>query len=173
MSLGRTCDDCLKDTGIRQVTVGATYQGHLKELIRRLKFDRTQSAAILCAELILAQFGSTSDVDAVTAVPVSPTRFRERGCNQSALIARIMAKRTGGPYAETLRRSSGGHQIGLGRHERLAAIYGAFTPIRRLDGLRVLVIDDVLTIGATLAECAAVLSSVGARTVSAATVARR
>lgn len=173
MTLGRSCDDCLEDAGIQQVTVGATYQGHLKELIRRLKFERSQSAATLCADLILAQLDPSSVVDAITAVPVSPTRFRERGYNQSALIARLVAKRSGVPYVETLRRSSNGHQIGLGRHERLAAIHGAFAPLRRLDGLRVLVIDDVLTTGATLAECASVLSSVGAKSVTAATVARR
>jgi len=170
---GNTCSDCSEVGGLTRVTAAAIYRGPMKELIRILKFKRGRSAANVAARLILQQLPPSLDLDVVTAVPISPSRYRERGYNQSELIAKIIARRLGVPYRSTLMRSSTAHQIGLSRLDRLAAIKGSFQTIRRLDGQRILVVDDVLTTGATLSECAAVLSSAGAASVQGATVARR
>jgi len=170
---GATCRGCLDTGGLMRVTSGAVYQGPVKELIRILKFKRGRSAARVAAWLILQQLPAALDMDLVTAVPISPSRYRERGYNQSELIAKIISRRFGLPYRQTLMRSTSAHQIGLGRSDRLAAIRGSFQAIRSVDGQRILVIDDVLTTGATLAECAAVLSAAGAKSVEGATVARR
>ena len=170
---GATCNGCSEADGLRQVTSAAVYRGSAKELIRILKFKRGRSAAGVAARLILQQLPAGLDVDMVTAVPISPSRYRERGYNQSELIAKIIARQIGRPYRPALMRSTSAHQVGRGRNERLEAIRGSFQSIRAVDGQRILVIDDVLTTGATLAECAAVLSAAGASCVQGATVARR
>lgn len=170
---GITCLVCLETSELTQVSCGAIYHGAVKELIRVLKFKRGRSAAGVGAQLILQQLPRNVGIDMVTAVPISPARYRERGYNQSEQIAKIISQQLGVPYRSTLMRSSSAHQVGRGRGERLAAIRGSFKLIRSVDGQRILVIDDVLTTGATLAECAATLSAAGAASVQGATVARR
>ncbi len=170
---GDTCTGCREVGGLTRVTSAAVYGGPVKELIRVLKFKRGRSAAGVAARLILQHLPAVADFDLVTAVPISPSRYRERGYNQSELIAKIIASQVGVPYRSALMRSTSVHQIGRSRSERLAAIRGSFQAIRPVDGRRILVIDDVLTTGATLAECAAVLSAAGASSVQGATVARR
>lgn len=170
---GSTCNGCREPGGLFRVISGGLYRGPVKELIRVLKFKRGRSASRVAARLILVQLGYAGGIDAVTAVPISPSRYREHGYNQSELIAKLIARQIGVPHRTTLMRSTSAHQVGRGRSERLAAIQGSFQAIRRLDGQRILVVDDVLTTGATLAECAAVLSAAGAASVHGATVARR
>lgn len=96
----------------------------------------------------------------------------ERGYNQSELVARLVARRLGVPYCPMLGRVTSEHQMGLGRHERLEQIQGAFFALRPVPGARVLVVDDVITTGATLSECATTLSAAGAQLVWGAVVAR-
>ncbi len=170
---GSTCNGCREAGGLLRVASGGLYRGPVKELIRVLKFKRGRSASRVAARLILAQLGDTAGIDVVTAVPISPSRYRERGYNQSQLIAKLIARQIGVPYRSTLMRSTSAHQVGRSRSERLAMVQGSFRAIRRQDGQRILVVDDVLTTGATLAECTAVLSAAGAASVQGATVARR
>jgi ComF family protein len=166
----RTCANCSRHTKLSAMTVGAYYDGAVKDLVLKLKFDRSASAAATAAKLILRDL--PADFDMVTAVPVSPARRRERGYNQAELIARAVARQAGKPYQETLMRASADHQLGRGRSDRFAQIKNVFAPLRLLAGERVVVIDDVLTTGATLEECAVVLRASGAKRVSGAVVAR-
>ena len=170
---GITCATCLPSSALYQVTVAARYQGPVKELVRMLKFERGRSAAETAARLIIACFPGPPSVDVVTAVPIPAARYRERGYNQSALVGRLVARHFGLPYSATLERVGSGHQVGHGRHERLAAVRGTFSPMRPLPGLRVLSVDDVLTTGATLDECARLLRTSGAVAVQGAAIARR
>jgi ComF family protein len=154
------------------VSVGAYYEGSVKEMILQLKFYRLRSAERAAAELVLRTIPAGLDVDSVTSVPVSPGRYRERGYNQSELVARLVAKRLGLPYRPMLGRATSVHQMGVGRRARLEQISGAFFAYRHLRGDRVLVVDDVVTTGATLSECAATLFAAGADFVWGAVVAR-
>ncbi len=137
-----------------------------------LKFQRQRAAAQVAATLIVAALPPGLRLDAVTAVPVAPARYRERGYNQSALIARFVARRLALPCRTLLVRANARHQLGRGRAERLEQIQGAFYAPARLNGERLLIVDDVLTTGATLAECARSLRTAGSGPVWAATVAR-
>lgn len=170
---GATCVECRPLTRLAGVSVGTGYDGAVKELIWRLKFHRLREAAEVAAFLVVKALPKDLVPDVVTSVPVAPVRYRERGYNQSELVARQVAARLGLPYTSLLGRVNAVHQIGLGREERLEQIDGAFYSMRNLSGQRVLVVDDVVTTGATLSECAKTLAAAGTSEVWGAVVARR
>jgi ComF family protein len=169
---GKTCEECLAQTRLLGVSVGAGYEGAVKELVLRLKFHRLRLAAVAAAGLVLREAGSWPAVDVVTSVPVAAGRYRERGYNQSELVAREVARRLGLPYRGLLGRTTATHQIGLDRRSRIEQVSGAFYGVEQLEGQRVCVVDDVVTTGATLSACAEVLTAAGAAGVWGAAVAR-
>jgi ComF family protein len=115
-------------------------------------------------------------VDVVVPVPLHPARFRERGYNQAELIARPLARHVGLPCRSFLlvRTRPRPDKLRLTLRERWRSVRGAYA-IRqgtRVDNLRVLLVDDVLTTGATLDACSRALKRAGASYVAALTVAR-
>ena len=115
---------------------------------------------------------------ALVPVPLAPARMRERGYNQSALLARGLAARWGLPVWEDVleRARATSAQARLTRDERLGNVAGAFRPgagaPSRLRGRHVVLVDDVVTTAATLSACAAALVAGGARIVSCVTFGR-
>jgi len=113
--------------------------------------------------------------DAIVPVPLHPARERERGFNQAELLAEWLSEHLSLPCHPALQRV---HytttQTAFDRFERMQNLRGAFRLRKKADvrNLRVLLIDDVLTTGSTLSECARVLKGAGARAVYAATAAR-
>jgi ComF family protein len=169
---GKTCKPCLKLTMLAGVSVGAFYGGAVKDMILQMKFHRLRSSDETAAEIVMRCLPKDLLADLVTSVPVSPGRYRERGYNQSELMARAVAQRLGLPYYSLLGRLTSTHQIGLDRSTRARQVAGAFRATKRLEGQRVLLVDDVVTTGATLSECSATLSGAGAEYVWGAVVAR-
>jgi ComF family protein len=115
------------------------------------------------------------EADIVTSVPLSKRRLRLRGYNQAELLAKTIAHGLGLPYQELLvRKRHVKEQSRLKREERLTNVLGAFAPIDGLDlgGKRVLLVDDVLTTGATTSECSRALLKAGASSVYVLTMAR-
>ncbi len=113
--------------------------------------------------------------DAIVPVPLHPARERERGFNQAALLAELLAASTNVPLRSVLERTRyTTTQTAYDRAERMENLHGAFRLRKNRDvrDLRVLLIDDVLTTGSTLSECARVLKGAGAISVHAATAAR-
>ena len=112
--------------------------------------------------------------DLVVPVPLHPARQRERGFNQAALLTRTL-RRDGLALGDVLQRTRyTTTQTQFDRSERMENLRGAFR-LRRgsnVQGLRMLLVDDVLTTGSTLSECASVLKKNGALSVHAVTVAR-
>ena len=113
--------------------------------------------------------------DVIVSVPLHPTRERERGFNQAALIAELLAPSAAVPMRPVLERVRyTTTQTAYDRAERMENLRDAFRLRKKQDvrGLHVLLIDDVLTTGSTLSECARVLRRAGAVSVHAATAAR-
>lgn len=114
----------------------------------------------------------TEERSAIVPVPLSASRLRERGFNQSALIATALAQLWGIPcWLDALHRAvSARSQTELTPGERLTNVAGAFSvPVRTvlsLRGAHVMLLDDVVTTGATLRACASALFASGARTIS-------
>ncbi len=113
--------------------------------------------------------------DALIPVPLHPTRQRERGFNQAELLSELLSNRAGiRTHAALQRVRYTTTQTAFDRTERMENLHNAFRLRKNADvrGLRVLLIDDILTTGSTLSECARVLKAGGALSVHAATAAR-
>ena len=113
--------------------------------------------------------------DVIVPVPLHPARERERGFNQAALLAELLAAKAALPLRAVLERIRyTTTQTAYDRAERMENLHDAFRLRKNRDvrELRVLLIDDVLTTGSTLSECARVLKAAGAISVHAATAAR-
>jgi len=155
------------------------YAGPIREGIHVLKFDPEPALApelgAMIADAVERQpFRETPGV--VVPIPLHRRRRRRRGFNQAELLARMVSRRLAVPLeTRTLRRvRDTPSQIGQGKAARRRNVRGAFRcrSGRRLAGVRVLLVDEVLTTGATLAEAARALRRAGALGVTAAVLAR-
>ncbi|MBE3087737.1 MAG: ComF family protein [Chloroflexi bacterium] len=176
--LAPLCPECKREPPpFTRAFSRSLYEGKMEGLVRRLKFqDAPQLAeplACLMAEEWRERGLQSQPFDLVTAVPLSKASLSRRGYNQAALLARTLARELGLPYRESLRKvRRTAAQARLGREQRLTNQRGAFTVSAPLAGERVLLIDDVMTTGATARECATTLMTGGAGEVWVYTLAR-
>lgn len=144
-------------------------EGVARKAVHGLKYQNLRSVAPLMGGLLtecLRAQGVSGDI--LVPVPLHPRRLRQRGYNQAELLAREVGRRLGVPVDRGVLkrvRHSPPQARAASREERHANVAGAFQARRELRGLRVLVLDDVTTTGATLAACAAVLQAAGAESV--------
>ena len=155
----------------RLVTLGPP-EGTLGQLVRKLKYERDLSCAAPLGELLAAQAGLvpgwSGRIDAVIPMPLSRQRWRERGFNQAAVLARPVARELRCPLRAGWlhRRGVEGSQVGQGarsRRSRLARRH--FEPAAEVFGRNLLLVDDVVTTQATLKASAGALRRAGARKV--------
>lgn len=185
--------------GVR-VWAPVAYEGPARALVRALKFRGAWAAAEAMAAQIVAnapenifsegrrpwprargrclephrfeKAATSGEAWVLVPVPLHPRRLRRRGYDQAALLARALAERTGLATARCLERGgSAGAQVGRGRADRLAGPPGEIRVATAVPP-RVLLVDDVVTTGGTLAACAAALRGAGAREVAAVAYAR-
>lgn len=187
---GAVCDACWRAVRadgapfvvprLAHARAAGAYDGALREIVHALKYQgRTSLASPLAALIVEHCAGVFDGADALVPVPLHPSRERERGFNQAALIARALPL----PFADLLRRvRATPSQTDLPADARRANVRGAFEATSRLSvfGRRrnmhgpgtVVLVDDVATTGATLGECARVLRASGVTEVRAVVVAR-
>jgi len=152
------------------------FEGSIRKAVHRVKYRRDLGLGDSLATQMLPYLTSLDwPIDIVTPVPLGKKRYRQRGYNQVGLIARPLALAQGWDYApRVLRRARETiSQVGLSASERKRNVRGAFVAdSQRVRDRRILIMDDVVTTGATLAACAQALMGGGAREVYALTVAR-
>ncbi len=149
------------------------YQGKLRKLIHLFKYQGMRGLAEPLAEMLARALPRDRQFDAVTAVPLHWRKRWQRGFNQAELLGSAIARRRGIPARRLLRRGTATRaQAGLSNAQRRENVVGAFAARRRVNGLRILLIDDVMTTGATAGACARALKKAGARSVSLLTLAR-
>ena len=170
------CSRCraqpLQLDGIRSV---ALFQGPLREGIHRYKYQRLASLAEPFGEMLVEYWRAQQlTADWLMPVPLHPSRERDRGYNQSNLLARRLAAGVGVPISASLRRTRAtAVQMELNAAQRKNNVAGAFAcDDARVRGKRIIVVDDVCTTGATLEACAAALLKAGAVSVMGLTLAR-
>ena len=147
----------------------------LRAAIHALKYENGGALGPLLGELLVERWAAAEiEVDAIVPVPLHPERQRERGYNQSTLLATALVTSLGLPLCEPVleRVRATPPQVGLDRSARQQNVARAFRAQREAAGRRWLLIDDVCTTGATLGACAAALSEAGATEVWALVLAR-
>ncbi len=174
------CPACLaRRRAFDRVRAAVAYDEASRDLILKLKrADRTDLAGLFALWLSRAARDLTLDADAVVPVPLHPMRLITRRFNQAAEIARPLARRAGLAYlpGALIRRRDTPSQGGRSASGRRRNVQAAFAVPKRawplVAGKRILLIDDVLTTGATAEACARVLKAAGAHAVHVAAVAR-
>jgi ComF family protein len=149
------------------------YDGSLRELIHLYKYGRVQGLAAHFVPLLLSALPGDATCDVVVSVPIHWRRRWKRGFNQSAQLAKAVAARRGLPFRRLLARTRWtGTQTNLSDSDRRSNIAGAFRVRGNVSGLRILLVDDVMTTGATAGACSKILKRAGAKSVTLLTLAR-
>lgn len=167
---GATHPQCKTPWGLDGLFAAAQYDGVMRAAIRRIKYRYTYDMIHTVTQVLIDRLPHTLPAfDIVIPVPLHSKRQRDRGFNQSALLAKDVGKHLAIPSNEEMliRVRNTKPQFGLKKQERKTNMLGAFAPGKNsISGSkRVIIIDDVATTIATLSECAKVLKRNGARSV--------
>jgi ComF family protein len=148
------------------------YEGILAEAISQMKFHGLKRLSKTLGTLLLDL--ELPVIDGILPVPLSVKGLRERGFNQALLMARVLSKSLQVPlFMDILwKKKETLPQIGLSKKERSTNLKKAFEVKGNIKGLRLLLVDDVMTTGATVTECSKVLMNAGAQEVIVLTLAR-
>jgi len=174
------CDDCRLGRSFGKARAYGLFDGYLRDLLTRFKYSGQQALGAPLGQLLAdtaAEHFDVEEYDVIVPVPLHRDRLAERGFNQAYLIAKPLAASARLPVVAAVERIlSSAAQVGLKGAQRKGNVRDAFGlhPRRRTQVARrrVLLVDDVLTTGATAEECARVLKSAGAAEVDVVTVAR-
>jgi competence protein ComFC len=178
----KTCDKCRSAGFPRHVIVVTDYNGLAKDLIQVYKFGHQRvaagSIANLMAEAFLA-FNTDEDISVAdylaVAVPSASSRTRQRGFDHSVILANAISKKLNIQTCNAIKRFGQSRQVGKTRKERFeqAADSYSVSSSQAVLGRNILLIDDVVTTGATLSAAAKALRKAGAKRVDALVFAKR
>lgn len=174
------CPACLKNhkTPFRLSRSAVHYDEASKPLLLSFKFmDKTDNADILAKWLNIAGLDIWKEgADIIIPIPLHYTRLIKRRYNQSGLLAKELGKITGlkVDYTSVIRHKKTRPQVEFSGRERIKNVKGVFSVKHpeKIKGKRIVLIDDVMTTGSTMKECAMALRKAGAKSVDALTVAR-
>jgi ComF family protein len=178
LDLCRNCQSVYGGRPWRIAVSGYPYTGLVRRAVHGFKYRNQTYYLEFFASRMAQQWQQLApgvELDAVTYVPLHWRRYLQRGYNQSQLLAEGLARHLGRPCRRLLARAHGTRpQATLNQEARQRNLRGAFRVLRgdELTGLRLLLVDDVFTTGATLAEAATALLKAGAAEVSVITAAR-
>lgn len=164
--------------GLVQLEWCAPYSGPARDCVHALKYGGEQRLVEPLAELMAQRWQRASvGGDVLVPVPVHPARRRERGFDQAELLARAIGRLLGLPVVPAVQRATRTRaQHNLDRGARARNVGRAFTAVdahaQSVVGRWVVIVDDIVTTGATLSGCAAVLWPLGVRAVSGLALAR-
>lgn len=175
---GKYMEKCVKDYydiggGVRRLFAPFAYDDDIRRVLLELKFGGCYAYAEPIAKLVTAAlppYYLYSDYDLIVPVPLHPRRLADRGYNQAELIAKVIAEELGVGMKEDVlfRTRATMHQMNLSRSLRELNVKDAFfADEKSVSGKRILLVDDIFTVGATVRSCASELLAKGAMEVSA------
>jgi len=167
-----TCAKCKKKTPVRNVWVATDYGGTVKELLQGFKYERERTSARELAAIIDHTLPYLDPHTIITHVPTASSRVRARGYDHSQLLASELAKLRGLKHKTLLGRLGQTQQMGATRKQRIEQTKNSYVATKKLKKAEVLLVDDVLTTGATLSAAGKELRRAGATKVFAAVVAQ-
>jgi ComF family protein len=177
---GMRCAACeARPKAFARARAACFYDEHSRDLILQFKHaDRVDLARLFSLWLSRAAADLVQEADVIVPVPMHPLRLIRRRYNQAAELARPLARRAGLPYwpGALKRRRAGESQAGKSGSGRRRNVQGAYACPegwnKRLEGKRILLVDDVMTTGSTAEACAKALTRAGAGSVDVAVIAR-
>lgn len=170
----KVCVACRRKSRIGHVWVRTDYDVAAKALIYVYKFGRKQAAARPVARLMRQSLPYMRTDTIVTHIPTASGRVRQRGYDHAQLLAQELATQLALPYRPLLRRVTQTRQVGAKRSVRLEQMRHAFTCVdTHVSKSKVLLVDDLVTTGATLEAAAAQLRSAGVRRIDAVVFAQK
>jgi len=154
-----------------------SYEGTLRQLVHLFKYDGMRPLARPLGRYLVEALPREAHFDLIVPLPLHWLKQWQRGFNQADLLAREVGRKWGVPVRNVMRRRRAtSPQAGLTNAKRRANVRGAFRLAgaggRRLEGMRVLLVDDVVTTGATASACARILKRAGAAHVALLALAR-
>lgn len=159
--------------GFDAVYTYGSYEGTLRRLVHLYKYGKMEPLATHFGPMLALALPRETAFDVVIPMPLHWWKRWQRGFNQAELLAREVARRWNAPVRNAARRRKNtAVQAGLTNAKRRANVQGAFEVRGRLDGKHVLLVDDVMTTGATASACARALKRAGAARVTLLTLAR-
>lgn len=170
----QVCVGCRSKSSLRRVWWLDEYKDITKQLIKELKFQRKRAYARAFGSILAEALPYLPDGTLVVPVPTANTRVRQRGFDQAVLVAQQFARQRGLAYHPLLRRLHQNDQIGKSRVERYQQMQHSFLVVQEKlpPKVTILLVDDVLTSGATLESAAKLLRRHGTAHVDACVIAR-
>lgn len=166
------CDVCSLASKVDEIFVVGLYSGVLRDLIGVIKFNHQRGAVGMPAELLSRRITESGlKFDAIIPVPTSPSRIRQRGFDHTKELAKSLSKILGVAVQTPIYRQKFARQVGQNREKRLLQAKNQFKVNGKVGG-NILLVDDVITTGATIAACSALLKGAGAQKVYVATLAQ-
>lgn len=165
----KVCGRCRILLPLKSIYVTGNYEGINETLVKSLKFKFRRQASESISTMMA---GLVVDADRnyiICPVPTAPSRIRQRGFDHAVLISKILSNKLSLPHQKLLARNSNTRQLGSSRKDRFEHMLNEFsvTNNQKLKGYSILLVDDVMTTGATLAAAAKTLKKAGAKSVSA------
>lgn len=169
------CDSCRRKSPLKNVWVRTDYENTAKQLINLYKFERVRSAFKPISGAMEEILPFLSSDTLIVPVPTATSRVRQRGYDQSVLLARSLAGIRSLMWVRAVTRLSQSRQVGANRKQRLNQLKGAFmvTKPNLVKNANILIVDDVVTTGATIEAVATVLKQAEAKSISAITFAQK
>ncbi len=166
------CSSCKKWLNLKHIYLTTVYQGVYEELLKSYKFKYARQNAVPIAKMMSTNLLNLEDY-ILCPIPTAPSRVRMRGFDHSKLITKDLSKIINLESKNLIKRKSNVRQLGSTRSQRIEHMKNEFYTNKNLKGLKILLVDDVMTSGATLSAASKNLKEAGAKEVSAVIFARK
>lgn len=163
------CDKCKNASRPKHVWISTFYEGIAKQLLQAFKFERAQTGSKIIANHMDEVLPYLDQTYLIVPVPTATSRVRQRGYDQSVLLAKIIAQNRQLQYARAVTHLFQTRQVGASRQKRLDQLKNSFvvTNPQIVVGRKILIVDDVVTTGASLEAMTGALKNAGAKSVDA------